>query len=232
MKTNRTPNRHEIRSRTRVSTSNVDTHAPQDWPDNFSANAIYSISMRGYFLKVFVKTATCPETYLWKNASEISNTPQFWLLSTGRLPAGTDRQQDSGPEQLLQPDPVRLRQGRGNQATHDSNGDALVTTLEGTARVTINGTDFTLNTGESIIMPAKIPHSVFGAGTLQDAAACSIPRQGISCNAQALPVGVLLRPPHHLPRTPFPRFTLSCPKKARRAFPDHPTRFSHVEHFA
>lgn len=34
--------------------------------------------------------------------------------------------------------------------THDSNGDALVTTLEGTARVTINGTDFTLNTGESI----------------------------------------------------------------------------------
>ena len=45
--------------------------------------------------------------------------------------------------------------------THDSNGDALVTTLEGTARVTINGTDFTLNTGESIIMPAKITHSVF-----------------------------------------------------------------------
>lgn len=45
--------------------------------------------------------------------------------------------------------------------THDSNGDALVTILEGTARVTINGTDFTLNTGESIIMPAKIPHSVF-----------------------------------------------------------------------
>lgn len=46
-------------------------------------------------------------------------------------------------------------------STHDSNGDAMVTVLEGSGRFTIDGTSYTVKEGESIIMPAKKPHAVF-----------------------------------------------------------------------
>lgn len=46
-------------------------------------------------------------------------------------------------------------------SSHDSSGDAMVTVLEGTGRFTINGTEFTVKSGETIIMPAKKPHAVF-----------------------------------------------------------------------
>lgn len=45
-------------------------------------------------------------------------------------------------------------------STHAAGGDAMATILEGTAQITIDGTPHTLNTGEAIIMPAGIPHSV------------------------------------------------------------------------
>lgn len=45
--------------------------------------------------------------------------------------------------------------------THDSSGDAMVTVLEGTGLFTIDGKEYTVNAGESIVMPAKKPHSVF-----------------------------------------------------------------------
>ncbi len=45
-------------------------------------------------------------------------------------------------------------------STHASHGDALVTVLEGTGRFTIDGTDFILATGESLVMPAGKPHAV------------------------------------------------------------------------
>lgn len=45
--------------------------------------------------------------------------------------------------------------------THDSDGDALVTVLEGTGRFTVDGTEYTLSAGESLLMPAKKPHAVF-----------------------------------------------------------------------
>lgn len=47
-------------------------------------------------------------------------------------------------------------------STHESGGDAMVTVLEGIGRFTINGKVYILNAGESIIMPAKKPHAVFG----------------------------------------------------------------------
>ena len=47
-------------------------------------------------------------------------------------------------------------------STHESKGDALVTALEGTGRITINGENFTLKAGQSIVMPANAPHSVYG----------------------------------------------------------------------
>lgn len=47
-------------------------------------------------------------------------------------------------------------------STHESTGDAFVTCLDGTGRVTIDGVDYTLNQGDSIVMPAGHPHAVYG----------------------------------------------------------------------
>jgi len=49
----------------------------------------------------------------------------------------------------------------GEISTHEAGGDALVTVLEGTGELTIAGKKHLLKAGESIIMPAKVPHSVF-----------------------------------------------------------------------
>lgn len=47
-------------------------------------------------------------------------------------------------------------------STHQSGGDAFVTCLDGTGRITIDGRDYLLHTGESIVMPAGHPHAVYG----------------------------------------------------------------------
>ena len=47
-------------------------------------------------------------------------------------------------------------------STHESGGDAFVTCLDGTGRITIDGTAYELHEGESIVMPARHPHAVFG----------------------------------------------------------------------
>ena len=47
-------------------------------------------------------------------------------------------------------------------SSHAASGDALVTVLEGTGEITIEGVAHTLNPGESIIMSAGAPHSVRG----------------------------------------------------------------------
>ena len=47
-------------------------------------------------------------------------------------------------------------------STHESGGDALVVALDGKGKITINGKDFILQDGESIVMPAKTPHAVYG----------------------------------------------------------------------
>jgi len=46
-------------------------------------------------------------------------------------------------------------------STHDSSGDAVVTVLEGTGAFTVDGKEYILNQGETLVMPAKKPHSVF-----------------------------------------------------------------------
>ena len=45
--------------------------------------------------------------------------------------------------------------------SHDSDGDAMVTVLEGTGKFTVDGKDYILNKDETLIMPAKKPHSVY-----------------------------------------------------------------------
>ncbi len=47
-------------------------------------------------------------------------------------------------------------------STHESGGDAFVTCLDGIGRVTIDGVEHVLHEGESIVMPARHPHAVFG----------------------------------------------------------------------
>lgn len=46
-------------------------------------------------------------------------------------------------------------------STHESSGDAMVVALDGVGRITIEGTQYILNEGETIVMPAKKPHAVF-----------------------------------------------------------------------
>ncbi|MDE6749503.1 MAG: cupin domain-containing protein [Lachnospiraceae bacterium] len=47
-------------------------------------------------------------------------------------------------------------------STHESGGDAFVTCLDGVGEITIDGVNYELHEGESIVMPAKHPHAVRG----------------------------------------------------------------------
>ncbi len=47
-------------------------------------------------------------------------------------------------------------------STHESGGDAFVVCLDGTGKITIDGNEHILNEGDSIVMPAKHPHAVYG----------------------------------------------------------------------
>ena len=47
-------------------------------------------------------------------------------------------------------------------STHESGGDAFVTCLDGMGRITIDGKEYLLREGESIVMPARHPHAVYG----------------------------------------------------------------------
>lgn len=47
-------------------------------------------------------------------------------------------------------------------STHASDGDAFVTCLDGVGKITIDGVEYILHEGESIVMPAGHPHAVFG----------------------------------------------------------------------
>lgn len=46
-------------------------------------------------------------------------------------------------------------------SSHDSEGDALVTCLEGRGKLTVGGKEYYLAAGESLVMPATIPHAVY-----------------------------------------------------------------------
>ncbi len=48
-------------------------------------------------------------------------------------------------------------------STHESGGDALVYVLDGSGVITIDGKTYTPKAGESIVMPAGLPHAVAAA---------------------------------------------------------------------
>lgn len=45
-------------------------------------------------------------------------------------------------------------------SSHSSSGDAFVYLLDGEAEITVGGEKFTLKKGETIVMPAGIPHAL------------------------------------------------------------------------
>ena len=47
-------------------------------------------------------------------------------------------------------------------STHSSDGDSFVTCLDGKGRITIDGAEYVLTEGQSIVMPAGHPHAVYG----------------------------------------------------------------------
>ena len=46
-------------------------------------------------------------------------------------------------------------------STHESKGDAFVTCLDGEGKIVIDDKEYFLKEGESIVMPANHPHSVY-----------------------------------------------------------------------
>ena len=47
-------------------------------------------------------------------------------------------------------------------STHESGGDAFVTCLDGVGKIIIDGTEYLLHEGESIVMSTGHPHAVYG----------------------------------------------------------------------
>ena len=45
--------------------------------------------------------------------------------------------------------------------THESKGDAMATVLEGIGRFTVGEKDYICKAGETLVMPATIPHAVY-----------------------------------------------------------------------
>ena len=45
-------------------------------------------------------------------------------------------------------------------STHSSHGDAMVYIIDGTASITIGEEIFNVKAGETILMPAEIPHAI------------------------------------------------------------------------
>lgn len=63
-------------------------------------------------------------------------------------------------------------------STHASHGDAMVTVLEGTGKFTVDGKEFVLREGETLVMPAGKPHAVYGQETFKMLLTVIFPLEG------------------------------------------------------
>ena len=90
------------------------------------------------------------------NKSEVLKLKELVAYSDGQIVSRTLVQNDSVSLTLF-----AFEKGE-EISTHASGGDALVTVLEGKGRFTVDGKPYILDEGESIVMPAGIPHAVFG----------------------------------------------------------------------
>lgn len=47
-------------------------------------------------------------------------------------------------------------------SSHSSDGDALVTVLDGKGRFTVGDQEYLLEKGDTLVMPNQVPHAVYG----------------------------------------------------------------------
>ena len=48
-------------------------------------------------------------------------------------------------------------------SSHESKGDAMVQIFDGTAKITIGGAEHTLTAGQTVVMPAGVPHALLAS---------------------------------------------------------------------
>ena len=66
---------------------------------------------------------------------------------------------EAGPGQVVS---RTLAFAKGEEiSTHASQGDAMVTVLEGTGKFTVAGVEHIANQGQTLVMPAGKPHAVY-----------------------------------------------------------------------
>ena len=52
-------------------------------------------------------------------------------------------------------------------SAHESKGDAMVQLLDGSARITIGDAEYLLHAGQTIVMPAGVPHALYAVEPFQ-----------------------------------------------------------------
>lgn len=52
-------------------------------------------------------------------------------------------------------------------SSHESKGDAMVQLLDGSARITIGDAEHLLHAGQTIVMPAGVPHALYAVEPFQ-----------------------------------------------------------------
>lgn len=61
--------------------------------------------------------------------------------------------------------------------THGSTGDAMATVLEGSGKFVVDGSEYRLSSGETLVMPANKPHSVHAEEAFQMLLTVVFPRE-------------------------------------------------------
>jgi quercetin dioxygenase-like cupin family protein len=99
-----------------------------------------------------------PKSGLIKNItlSDVHNLAELVKYEEGRVVSRTFAQNSSLSLTLFAFD-----KGEG-VSTHTAPGDAMLQVLDGEAAVNIDGKEMTVYTGQVVVMPANIPHSVTG----------------------------------------------------------------------
>jgi small redox-active disulfide protein 2 len=88
--------------------------------------------------------------------SDVHNLPQLVDYEDGRVVSRTFAQNPTLSITLFAFD-----KGEG-VSTHTAPGDAMLQVLDGEAAVNIDGKEMTVRTGQVVVMPANVPHSVTG----------------------------------------------------------------------
>jgi Uncharacterized conserved protein, contains double-stranded beta-helix domain len=65
-------------------------------------------------------------------------------------------------------------------STHESDGDAMVTVLEGEGRFTVDGQEHIVKADEALIMPAKKPHAVYASEAFKMLLIVVFPKDDVS----------------------------------------------------